>query len=82
MAEATPEEPLLLTETDAAKHLGFSPRTLQSWRLRGCGPRFVRVSARCIRYRRSELDSWVTSSLRSSTSDEGHAPTPDPAAAG
>ena len=65
------QQSVLLTETEAARYLGFSNRTLQSWRLRGCGPRFVKVSSRCIRYQRSELENWVTANLRSSTSDQG-----------
>ncbi len=61
----------LLTETEAAKVLGFSVRTLQGWRCRGGGPRFVRISRGCIRYRREDLDGWVVSRLRWSTSDDG-----------
>ena len=65
--------PLLLTETEAANILGFSIRTLQKWRSQGGGPRFVRVSARAIRYRRTDLDQWIESRLRLSTSDHGDA---------
>ena len=61
----------LLTEKEAAKLLGFSVRTLQGWRYRGGGPRFVRVSRGCVRYRRQDLDEWVESRLRWSTSDDG-----------
>jgi hypothetical protein len=68
--EQTPT-PLLLTETEASKILGFSVRTLQGWRYRGGGPRFVRVSNACIRYRRQDLTAWVEARLRWSTSDDG-----------
>ncbi len=61
----------LLTETEAAQILKFSVRTLQNWRCRGGGPRFVKVSRGCIRYRLEDLDAWVESCLRWSTSDEG-----------
>lgn len=63
----------LLTEKQAGKRLGFSPRTLQKWRWTGGGPRFVQVSARCVRYRRCDLDAWVEERLRTSTSDQGAA---------
>jgi len=64
-------EPILLTEGQAATILGFSPRTLQAWRVRGGGPAFVHVSARCVRYRREELEAWISERLRISTSDDG-----------
>ena len=66
-----PDEAILLTETEAAKILGFSIRTLQNWRYRGGGPRFVRVSRTCVRYRRQDLEAWIEESLRISTSDDG-----------
>lgn len=62
---------LLLTETEASKLIEFSTRTLQKWRVLGRGPKFVRVSARAIRYRREDIDAWIEASLRSSTSDPG-----------
>ena len=62
--------PLLTTE-QAAALLGLKPRALESWRYRGCGPIYVRVSARSIRYRKSDLDAWIEEHLRTSTSDDG-----------
>ncbi len=66
----------LLTEKEAAKVLGFSVRTLQGWRCRGGGPQFVRISHSCIRYRREDLDGWIESRLRYSTSDDGMSTSP------
>jgi predicted DNA-binding transcriptional regulator AlpA len=57
----------LISENEAAEFLGYSVRTLQSWRWKGGGPRFVRVSARSIRYRRRELLAWAEERLRSNT---------------
>jgi hypothetical protein len=48
-----------LTQSEAALFLRIEPRTLESWRSRGCGPRFVAYSKRCIRYRLSDLKAWV-----------------------
>jgi len=61
----------LLTEAEAAAYVSYRPRTLASWRLTGRGPRFVAVSRTSVRYRRSDLDEWIESKLRRSTSDDG-----------
>lgn len=61
----------LLTETDAAELLQLTPRALQAWRYQGRGPRFVKISARAVRYRREDLEQWIRHRLRSSTSDPG-----------
>jgi Helix-turn-helix domain len=61
----------LLDEHGAADFLRYSIRALQNWRLRGGGPRFVKVSGRSIRYRRRDLNDWVEQRLRSSTADVG-----------
>lgn len=60
---------ILLSEKEAARILGFSHRTLQAWRVQGGGPQFVRVSSRCVRYRREDLEAWITERLRISTAD-------------
>lgn len=70
----SPPRALLLTEAETARLIGFSTRTLQKWRMIGEGPRFVRVTARAVRYRRSDIDEWIESRLRTSTSDPGDAP--------
>jgi predicted site-specific integrase-resolvase len=50
----------LLSPTEAAQILGIQPRTLEFWRQRGrVGPKFIRYSARCVRYRLSDLQAWV-----------------------
>ena len=71
-AAATPPR-LLLTEAEAARALGFTPRFLQNRRHRGDGPPYVLVSARAVRYRWSDLEAWTAERLRTSTSDAGKA---------
>ena len=61
----------LLNEVQAADYLAVSPRTLRNWRTRGGGPKYVRISARCIRYRMSDLSEWTENRTRRSTSDFG-----------
>jgi hypothetical protein len=64
-----PEPDLFLSESRAAELLSVNARTLQNWRLKGTGPRFVRISSRCIRYRYRDLMLWAEAMLRSSTSE-------------
>ncbi len=59
----------LITEQEAAKFLGYTVRALQNWRVRGGGPKFVRVSSRSIRYRRRDLNTWIEERLCSNTSE-------------
>ena len=61
----------LIDEKAAAEFLDLTPRTMQAMRQRGGGPPFVRISARCIKYRRINLKSYADARLRSSTSDPG-----------
>jgi len=64
----------LVTEKQAAKMLSVSPRTLRNWRTRGGGPRFVKISERCIRYRIADLNEWTKERTKHSTSDLGILP--------
>ena len=59
----------LLTEQQAASLLNVNPRTMQKWRIQGGGPRFVRMSRRCIRYWPKDLRDWVQNRIKSSTSE-------------
>jgi predicted DNA-binding transcriptional regulator AlpA len=61
----------LIAERQAAEFLGYSVRALQNWRVRGGGPRFVKVSGRSVRYRRRDLIEWVERRLRWNTSELG-----------
>ncbi len=70
--DLTPTQPLL-TEAQAGRLLGFSPRTLQKWRARGDGPPFVKLSDNrgAVRYRQCDLAAFIEKRLRRSTSDTG-----------
>ena len=63
----------LINETEAARFLGVSVRSMQGFRYRGGGPRFVRISSRCIKYRRIDLRAWSEHLLRTGTSDHSMA---------
>lgn len=63
----------LIDEHAAGAFLNLTPRTLQKWRQSGDGPRYIQISARCLRYRRADLKAWAEARMRKSTSDTGAA---------
>ncbi len=62
----------LIDEKVAAAFLGLEPRTMQSFRQRGSGPKYIKISSRCLRYRRVDLKTWSDSLVRRSTADPGN----------
>jgi predicted DNA-binding transcriptional regulator AlpA len=58
----------LVDQKTAAKLLSLSVRTLERHRVAGTGPRFARLG-RLIRYRQNDLEEWIDSNLRNSTSE-------------
>jgi len=54
----------------AAKHCGVGKSTLEKLRLTGGGPRYFKPS-RAVRYLAADLDAWMESRARNSTSDSG-----------
>ena len=71
MNEILSVETRLLTAEEAAQYLSVSPKSLETWRTRGGGPRFVRLRSRAIRYRLNDLTEFVEQGVRASTSDPG-----------
>ena len=61
----------LIGEKSAAKFVDLSVRSIQGYRSKGGGPRFVKISSRCVKYRRIDLREWVEARVRTSTSDTG-----------
>ena len=57
----------LLTQSDVAKLLRLSERTLERLRLQGGGPLYVKAG-RTVRYRESDIEAWVSARVVSSTS--------------
>lgn len=49
----------LLTQGEAADLLHVQARTLESWRMRGIGPKFIRYTSRAIRYRPADLHAFL-----------------------
>ncbi len=49
----------LMTQSEVATLLNVSERTLESWRARRVGPKFVSYSVRCVRYRLADVQEWL-----------------------
>ena len=65
-------ENILYDEEAAAAYIGgvnspVSTRTMQRWRLEGVGPAYVKLG-RLVRYRNSDLDTFLEDRVRYSTS--------------
>lgn len=54
----------------AADFLGVSARTLEGFRVRGGGPRFVKIGG-SVRYRLASLEEYLQQQERASTADPG-----------
>lgn len=52
----------LMTAAEAAEFLGIAGGTIYHWVSEKRIP-FVRISARCIRFRRRDLESWLSARL-------------------
>lgn len=51
-----------------ADQLGVRPSCLARWRVAGEGPRFAKLGKRVV-YRQKDIDVWIESKVRSSTSE-------------
>lgn len=49
----------LLTEREVAALYGWSVKTLQQWRLMRRGPSYLKMSARHVRYRPEDIESYL-----------------------
>jgi excisionase family DNA binding protein len=56
--DVAPGARLLKTE-EVAELTGLSVETLAQWRSQQRGIPYVKISRNCVRYRQSDLDSWL-----------------------
>jgi len=61
----------VLRTPHAAEYCGLKPPTFEKLRLRGEGPVFIRLGSRAVGYLVEDLDAWLESRRRTSTSDHG-----------
>ena len=66
----TSEIPAAIDAEAAARHLGLSKSTLAKLRLSGNGPVYCKLGRRIV-YRLIDLDAWLQSCRRRSTSEPG-----------
>lgn len=58
----------LVSTEQAAEYLGgLKPNTIEGWRVRGEGPRYLKIG-RLVRYRIEDLDAYLESRARNTTS--------------
>ncbi len=72
MTESISKKLKLYTPAETSERLGISTSTLAKWRLTGDGPAFVKIGAR-VAYDETMIETWLTSRVRRSTSDDGKA---------
>lgn len=61
----------LLNTTQAAEYLGLSKAFLERDRWAGAKVPFIKIGSRAVRYRLHDLNHYIQSRLRKSTSDTG-----------
>jgi hypothetical protein len=67
---STPTQHVYFSQNGAAEYLGdVTPRQLKDLRIRGGGPRYVRIG-QAVRYRSDWLDQWAEANAVSTTSEE------------
>ena len=55
----TEDADALLDSDGTADVIGVRPKTLESWRTRNIGPKFIRLSRRCVRYRLADIKEYL-----------------------
>ena len=65
--------PQLLRGPELARYLGIQPQTLRMWRLRGIGPKYIRlgnsIGAR-VAYRAEDINAWLAERAVTPSADE------------
>jgi hypothetical protein len=59
----------LLNQSEAARMLRLSARTMERLRVSGSGPLYVKCG-RSVRYRQCDLETWIAARIVGSTSDD------------
>jgi excisionase family DNA binding protein len=68
-----PSEKRTLTDVEVAARLGVSRFTVRSWRLKGVGPRFLKMG-RAVRYRPQDVDEYERQALVETQAQSDHTP--------
>jgi len=71
LSQAVTEQ--FLTGAQLAALLGRRPQTIRAWRLRGHGPRYIRLGDRLkapVAYRLSDIEDWLAARTFQNTAEE------------
>ena len=60
-----------LTDIEVAKRLGVSRFTVRSWRMKGTGPRFLKMG-RAVRYRAQDVEEYERQALVDTQGERDH----------
>ena len=60
-----------LTDIEVARRLGVSRFTVRSWRLKGIGPRFLKMG-RAVRYRAQDVEEYERQALVDTRGNTDH----------
>jgi len=63
----------ILTDVEVAERLGVSRFTVRSWRIKGVGPRFLKMG-RAVRYRSQDVDEYERQALVETQAPSDHSP--------
>jgi excisionase family DNA binding protein len=69
----SPSGKTTLTDVEVANRLGVSRFTVRSWRLKGVGPRFMKMG-RAVRYRSQDVDAYERQALVETQAGSDHGP--------
>ena len=70
---ASSVENRIFTDVEVAERLGVSRFTVRSWRLKGVGPRFLKMG-RAVRYRSRDVDEYERQALVETQAPSDHSP--------
>lgn len=62
----------LMTATEAGELVAMTTGALAQLRFTGAGPKFVKLGARSVRYRREDIEEWVTGHVRTRTGRQAY----------
>ena len=62
-------KPAFTNTRGAAHYAALSPKQLEHWRTRGCGPTYIKVG-RHVRYSYADLDAWMAARRVANTAQE------------
>lgn len=71
IGEYFPHPEQLLSGAELKRYTHLTRRFWEGRRFSGDGPKFIRFSAKCVRYRWGDVCKWLEDRERTSTSDQG-----------